>query len=99
MLLSFLVGLGSGTSILIGQAWGAQQVDRIKAIAGTTLVVTVAGGIVIGGLGIPYAESIMRALVRDEIPPQAMFSRMLLPDPPFHFPDTTGIPLRNTFEL
>lgn len=87
LLMSFLVGLGSGTSILIGQAWGAQQVDRIKAIAGTTLVVTVAGGIVIGGLGIPYAESIMRALgtPSDILPEAVAYAKVMLVSMPAMF--------------
>ena len=34
--LSFILGLGAGSSMLIGQAWGAREVGRAKAIAGTT---------------------------------------------------------------
>ena len=36
-LIAFMIGLGSGASVLIGQAWGAKESGRVKAIAGTTL--------------------------------------------------------------
>ena len=42
-LISFVMGLGSGASVLIGQAWGAKQPERVRAIAGTTLTVGVLG--------------------------------------------------------
>src|SRR4051795_10371920 len=50
--ISFVMGLGSGASVLIGQAWGAQEPAKVKAIAGTTLTVTLllAGLIALGGL-------------------------------------------------
>src|SRR6185295_12682261 len=36
---AFVVGLSSGASVMIGQAWGAGQPDKVKAVAGTTLTV------------------------------------------------------------
>ena len=38
-LISFMIGLGSGAAVLIGQAWGAKELDRVQAIAGTTVSV------------------------------------------------------------
>ena len=35
--ISFVVGLGAGASVLIGQAWGAGERHKVKAVAGTTL--------------------------------------------------------------
>src|SRR5512139_3148025 len=45
-LMSFVMGLGSGSSVLIGQAWGAKQPERVRAVAGTTLTVGLLGGLV-----------------------------------------------------
>ena len=36
--------LGAGASVLIGQAWGAREPDKVKAVAGTTLTVTILAG-------------------------------------------------------
>jgi Na+-driven multidrug efflux pump len=37
--IAFTIGLGAGASVLIGQAWGARDIGKVKAIAGTTLAV------------------------------------------------------------
>jgi putative MATE family efflux protein len=60
--ISFIVGLGAGSSVLIGQAWGAKEPDKVKAVAGTALTVTLIGGIVVGVLGSLFAGSLLRAL-------------------------------------
>jgi putative MATE family efflux protein len=52
LFISFVIGLSSGASVLIGQAWGAGERDAIKAVAGTALAVGLllsAGVAVIGG--------------------------------------------------
>jgi putative MATE family efflux protein len=36
---AFVMGLSSGASVLIGQAWGAGNSQKVKAVAGTTLSV------------------------------------------------------------
>ena len=37
--IAFVIGLSSGASVLIGQACGAGDPDKVKAVAGTTLSV------------------------------------------------------------
>jgi len=37
--IAFVMGLSSGASVLIGQAWGAGNTQKVKAVAGTTLSV------------------------------------------------------------
>jgi len=37
--IAFVMGLSSGASVLIGQAWGAGNIQKVKAVAGTTLSV------------------------------------------------------------
>src|SRR5262245_34832311 len=36
-LFAFVMGLSTGATVLIGQAWGAGERDKVKAIAGATL--------------------------------------------------------------
>ncbi len=51
-LIAFVMGLSSGATVLVGQAFGAGQVDKVKAVAGTTLTVALllASGIALFGL-------------------------------------------------
>ena len=37
--IAFIIGLGSGAAVLIGQAWGAKKPEAVKTVAGTTLSV------------------------------------------------------------
>jgi putative MATE family efflux protein len=37
--IAFIMGLSSGASVLIGQAWGAGNIEKVKAVAGTALSV------------------------------------------------------------
>ena len=45
LLFSFLIGVGSGSSVLIGQAHGAGDAHRVKRVAGTVLGATLAFGL------------------------------------------------------
>jgi putative MATE family efflux protein len=60
--ISFIIGLGAGSSVLIGQAWGARAPGKAKAIAGTTLALTLLGGIAIAVGGGLFARQLMMAL-------------------------------------
>lgn len=60
--LSFILGLGAGSSMLIGQAWGAREAAKAKAIAGTTLALALIGGGVIAVGGGLFARELMIAL-------------------------------------
>ena len=62
LLISFLIGLGAGSSVLIGQAFGARDEHKVKQIAGTTLALTIGLGIVIGFLGGTFSETLLRWL-------------------------------------
>jgi Na+-driven multidrug efflux pump len=67
--LSFILGLGAGSSMLIGQAWGAREAGKAKAIAGTTLALTLLGGGVIAVGGGLFARELMVALA---VPPNIL---------------------------
>ncbi|EEL51246.1 MATE efflux [Bacillus cereus Rock3-44] len=60
LLVSFVIGIGSGSSILIGQAFGARNEERLKAIVGTTLTFTFIIGVVLAVVGSIFAMDIMR---------------------------------------
>jgi putative MATE family efflux protein len=68
-LISFVMGLGSGASVLIGQAWGAKQPDKVRAVAGTTLTVGLIGGVVVALFGGGFAHVM---LARLNTPPDVM---------------------------
>jgi putative MATE family efflux protein len=51
-LLSFFIGISSGSSVLIGQAFGAQDQARVQRVAGTTLLFATITGILIAIVGL-----------------------------------------------
>lgn len=61
-LISFVMGLGSGASVLIGQAWGARQPERVRAVAGTTLTVGFLGGLAVALFGGTFAHVLLERL-------------------------------------
>ncbi|MDF2082155.1 MATE family efflux transporter [Bacillus pseudomycoides] len=62
LLVSFVIGIGSGSSILIGQAFGARNEDRIKAVVGTTLTFTFIIGAILAVVGSIFAMDILRLM-------------------------------------
>lgn len=79
-LISFMIGLGAGAAVLIGQAWGAKELDRVKAIAGTTLMVGLVSGSVVAIFGGAFAEPILQALgtPADILPGATTYGRVML---------------------
>src|SRR5262245_52724940 len=61
-LISFVMGLGAGASVLIGQAWGAQQPERVRAVAGTTLTIGLIGGVAVALFGGGFAHLLLQRL-------------------------------------
>lgn len=86
-LLSFVLGLGTGSSVLIGQAWGAKNLERVRAVAGTTLTVGFFGGLVIAALGGLFAPALLRALATpaDILADATAYSRIMLLSMPGFF--------------
>ena len=61
-LISFVIGLASGSSILIGQAWGARNIGMIKRICGTSYTVVFLLGLVVAVLGGLFTHELMSIL-------------------------------------
>lgn len=79
-LISFIMGLGAGASVLIGQAWGARQPERVQAVAGTTITCSLLAGSVIAVLGVIFAPSILKVLATpaDILAPATSYARVML---------------------
>lgn len=61
-LLAFVIGLSAGSTVLVGQAWGAKDVERVRSIVGSTLYMTLIGGSFIAFLGVVFAKPILLLL-------------------------------------
>ena len=59
LFIGLIVGLASGAAILIGQAWGARNLLKIREVVGTTLTVSLITGIVVAILGYLFARNVM----------------------------------------
>lgn len=68
-LMAFVIGLSAGSTVLVGQAWGAQNIEKVRCVVGSTLFMTLIGGTIIAILGVIFAKSILLALGTD---PQVM---------------------------
>lgn len=62
LLISFIIGMESGASILIGQAYGARDEERMKAIVGTTLAFTFTLAVVLAVTGDIFAWQLLGLL-------------------------------------
>jgi putative MATE family efflux protein len=60
--ISFIIGIGAGASVLIGQAWGAKNHDAIRAVAGTALALTLLIAVTIAVLGGTFAGPLLAVL-------------------------------------
>jgi putative MATE family efflux protein len=60
--ISLVIGIGAGASVLIGQAWGARELHKVKAIAGTAIALGLAIGVAVAVLGGAFTEALLRGL-------------------------------------
>jgi putative MATE family efflux protein len=65
-LMAFVIGLSAGSTVLIGQAWGAQNIEKVRAVVGSTLFMTLIGGSLIALLGVVFSRHVLLALGTDE---------------------------------
>ena len=64
-LMAFVIGLSAGSTVLVGQAWGAQNFEKVRSVVGSTLFMTLIGGSIIAALGVFFAPHILLALGTD----------------------------------
>lgn len=78
--ISLIIGLGSGASVLIGQAWGAREPHKVKTIAGTALTLGAAIGVVAALAGTVFARQALVALgtPADVLDDATTYARMMM---------------------
>lgn len=78
--IAFTIGLGAGASVLIGQAWGAGDAGKVKAVAGTTLTVGMAFGLLVAVFGGTFTEPMLKALGTppDILADATLYARIML---------------------
>ncbi|MCB2017550.1 MAG: MATE family efflux transporter, partial [Hydrogenophaga sp.] len=77
---SLIIGLGSGASVLIGQAWGAREPHKAKRIAGTALTLGAVIGLAAAVVGTLFARQAMGALgtPADVLDDATAYARMMM---------------------
>lgn len=80
LFIAFVIGLGAGASVLVGQAYGARLQDKLRAIAGTAMCVGMLFGALVALFGGLFTEPLMRLLgTPPDIMEQAtLYSRIVL---------------------
>jgi putative MATE family efflux protein len=61
-MISFFFGVASASSVLVGQAYGARDEERLKAVAGTTLTVAIGSGLFVGILGTLFLPQLLHLI-------------------------------------
>lgn len=65
-LIAFLIGIGSGATVIISQYYGAANLEKVKRATSTIFVFLFYASLAITILGITFSESIFRLLKVDE---------------------------------
>lgn len=88
LLISFLIGIASGSTVLIGQAFGARDERTMKRVAGTTLSVSLVLGIAAGLVGFVWARPLLHLVgtPADILGDSAAYSRIIFMYLPIFFP-------------
>ena len=78
--IAFNIGLGAGASVLIGQAWGAREVEKARAITGTTLTVGMAFGLLVAVFGGLFTQPMLALLgtPADILQDATLYARIVL---------------------
>jgi putative MATE family efflux protein len=86
-LFAFVMGLSTGATVLIGQAFGAGERDRIKIVVGTTLAVGLLLSMSVGLVGGFFSRQLMMALATpaDILDQASAYARIILLTMPLGF--------------
>ena len=86
-LFAFVMGLSTGATVLIGQAWGAGERDKVKAIAGTTLAIALLLATTVALFGGLFSRELIVALATppDILDQASAYARVMLLTMPLGF--------------
>lgn len=78
-LVSFVIGIGSGSAVLIGQAYGARDHERLEAVMGTTLTTAFLLGAIMAVAGEIFVYPLLHlvATPANILQPTASFARIM----------------------
>ncbi len=78
--ISLVIGIGAGASVLIGQAWGARELHKVKAIAGTAIALGLILGALVALFGGAFTNTLLTALgtPSDVMPIAVGYARMMM---------------------
>jgi putative MATE family efflux protein len=95
LLLSLIIGLGAGATILAGQAWGARDAAQVRRVGATAFVAALGVGLAVAVAGAWSAPWLMRSLGTppDILPDAIRYARAMLLVMPFVFVAWTGLAL------
>lgn len=85
--MAFVIGVSMGATILVGQAFGARDIELVRNIAGPVLLAVILGWIIVGGVGAIFTEPLMRLLQTPEniLAPATEYARVLMLSMPLMF--------------
>jgi putative MATE family efflux protein len=86
-LFAFVMGLSTGATVLIGQAWGAGDREKVKAVAGATLAVGLLLATTVALIGGAFSRELMIALATppDILDQASAYARVMLLTMPVGF--------------
>ena len=95
LLLSLIIGLGAGATVLAGQAWGARDAAQVRRVGATAFVAAPGVGMVVALTGAWSAPWLMQALGTppDILPAAIRYARAMLLVMPSVFVAWTGLSL------
>ena len=72
-IISFVIGVGSGTSVVISQLFGAKQFQKVQLAFSSFFIFMLVGGVILSIAGIIFAEPVFRLTnTPEEVIPQAV---------------------------
>lgn len=72
-IISFVIGVGSGTSVVISQLFGAKQYEKVQLAFSSFFIFMLVGGVILSIAGIIFAEPVFRLTnTPEEVIPQAV---------------------------
>lgn len=87
ILLALIIGLSTGATVLIGQAWGAGNHGKVRSVAGTAIALTLSIGLLVSIVGAAFAPALLRGLGTPQaiLPEAAFYARLMLLGSPLIF--------------